>query len=103
MLEKPIGHDLASARDLDRIVRDVFNEKQVFRIEHYMGKEAVQNILVFRFVNSMVDRAWSGDAVGHVQITVAESAGIVRRAGCYENAGALRDIVQTICSRCSRS
>ena len=94
VLEKPIGHDLASARDLDRIVRAVFKEKQVFRIDHYMGKEAVQNILVFRFANSMVERAWSGDAVDHVQITVAESAGIGQRAGYYEHAGALRDMVQ---------
>ncbi len=94
VLEKPIGHDLASARDLDRIVRDVFDEKQVFRIDHYMGKEAVQNILVFRFANSMVERAWNGDTVDHVQITVAESAGIDRRAGYYEHAGALRDMVQ---------
>jgi glucose-6-phosphate 1-dehydrogenase len=94
VLEKPIGHDLASARDLDRIVREVFDEKQVFRIDHYMGKEAVQNILVFRFANAMVERAWSGDAVDHIQITVAESAGIDRRAGYYEHAGALRDMVQ---------
>jgi glucose-6-phosphate 1-dehydrogenase len=94
VLEKPIGHDLASARDLDQIVREVFDENQVFRIDHYMGKEAVQNILVFRFANSMVERAWSRDAVDHVQITVAESAGIGGRAGYYEHAGALRDMVQ---------
>ena len=94
MLEKPIGHDLASARELDRIVREVFDEPQVFRIDHYLGKEAVQNILVFRFANSMVERAWCGDAVDHVQITVAESAGIERRGRYYEEAGALRDMVQ---------
>jgi glucose-6-phosphate 1-dehydrogenase len=94
VLEKPIGHDLASARELDRTVREVFDEPQVFRIDHYLGKEAVQNILVFRFANSMVERAWSGEAVDHVQITVAESAGIERRGRYYEEAGGLRDMVQ---------
>jgi glucose-6-phosphate 1-dehydrogenase len=94
VLEKPIGHDLASARELDRIAREVFDEPHVFRIDHYLGKEAVQNILVFRFANSMVERAWCGEAVDHVQITVAESAGIERRGRYYEQAGALRDMVQ---------
>jgi glucose-6-phosphate 1-dehydrogenase len=94
VLEKPIGHDLASALELDRIVREVFDEPHVFRIDHYLGKEAVQNILVFRFANSMVERAWCGEAVDHVQITVAESAGIEGRARYYEEAGALRDMVQ---------
>src|SRR6266511_4411395 len=94
VLEKPIGHDLASALELDRIVREVFDEPQVFRIDHYLGKEAVQNILVFRFANSMVERAWCGEGVDHVQITVAESAGIERRGRYYEEAGALRDMVQ---------
>jgi glucose-6-phosphate 1-dehydrogenase len=94
VLEKPIGHDLTSARELSRIVREVFDEQRVFRIDHYVGKEAVQNILVFRFANSMVERAWSGEAVDHVQITVAESAGIERRGRYYEEAGALRDMVQ---------
>jgi glucose-6-phosphate 1-dehydrogenase len=94
VVEKPIGHDLASARELDRIARAVFDERQVFRIDHYLGKEAVQNILVFRFANSMVERAWSGDVVDHVQITVAESDGIERRGRYYEESGALRDMVQ---------
>jgi glucose-6-phosphate 1-dehydrogenase len=94
VLEKPIGHDLPSARDLSRVVREVFDEGQVFRIDHYVGKEAVQNILVFRFANSMVERAWCGEAVDHVQITVAESAGIDERGRYYEEAGALRDMVQ---------
>jgi glucose-6-phosphate 1-dehydrogenase len=94
VLEKPIGHDLASALELGRIVREVFDEPRVFRIDHYLGKEAVQNILVFRFANSMVERAWCGEAVDHVQITVAESAGIERRGRYYEEAGALRDMVQ---------
>jgi glucose-6-phosphate 1-dehydrogenase len=94
VVEKPIGHDLASARELDRIAHEVFDEPQVFRIDHYLGKEAVQNILVFRFANSMVERAWSRDVVDHVQITVAESAGIEQRGRYYEEAGALRDMVQ---------
>ena len=94
VLEKPIGHDLASARELAGIVREVFDESQILRIDHYLGKEAVQNILVFRFANSMVERAWCGEAVDHVQITVAESTGIDRRGRYYEEAGALLDMVQ---------
>jgi glucose-6-phosphate 1-dehydrogenase len=94
VLEKPIGHDLASARELSRIVGEVFDEPRVFRIDHYVGKEAVQNILVFRFANSMVERAWCGEGVDHVQITVADSGGIERRGRYYERAGALRDMVQ---------
>ena len=94
VLEKPIGHDGESACELGRVVREVFEESQVFRIDHYLGKEAVQNILVFRFANSMVERAWCGEAVDHVQITVAESDGVGRRGRYYEEAGALRDMVQ---------
>jgi glucose-6-phosphate 1-dehydrogenase len=94
VLEKPIGHDLASALDLSRVVHGVFDEHQVFRIDHYVGKEAVQNILVFRFANSMVERAWCREAVDHVEITVAESAGVEERGRYYEEAGALRDMVQ---------
>ena len=94
VLEKPIGHDLASARDLAQVVGGVFDESRVFRIDRYVGKEAVQNILVFRFANSMVERAWSGEAVDHVQITVAEAGGIAGRGRYYEEAGALRDMVQ---------
>jgi glucose-6-phosphate 1-dehydrogenase len=94
VLEKPIGHDLSSARELAGAVREVFEESQVFRIDHYLGKEAVQNILVFRFANAMVERGWCGEAVDHVQITVAEAGGIGRRGRYYEEAGALRDMVQ---------
>jgi glucose-6-phosphate 1-dehydrogenase len=94
VLEKPIGHDLGTARELARVVGEVFDESRVFRIDHYVGKEAVQNILVFRFANSMVERAWCGEAVDHVQITVAESDGIAGRGRYYEEAGALRDMVQ---------
>ena len=94
VVEKPIGHDLTSARDLDRTAREVFDESHVFRIDHYIGKEAVQNILVFRFANSIVERAWSRDVVDHIQITVAESAGVEQRGRYYVEAGALRDMVQ---------
>jgi glucose-6-phosphate 1-dehydrogenase len=94
VLEKPIGHDPASALRLGRTVAEVFDEPQVLRIDHYLGKEAVQNILAFRFANSMVERGWCGEAVEHVQITVAESVGIGRRGRYYEEAGALRDMVQ---------
>jgi glucose-6-phosphate 1-dehydrogenase len=94
VLEKPIGRDLASARELSRNVGRVFDEPQVFRIDHYVGKEAVQNILVLRFANAMVEQAWRGEVVDHVQITVAESAGIEQRGRYYEEAGALRDMVQ---------
>jgi glucose-6-phosphate 1-dehydrogenase len=94
VLEKPIGHDLTSARELARVVGGVFDESRVFRIDHYVGKEAVQNILVFRFANSMVERAWCGETVDHVQITVAEADGIAGRGRYYEEAGALRDMVQ---------
>lgn len=94
VLEKPIGHDLESALRLGGTVDEVFDEPQVLRIDHYLGKEAVQNILAFRFANSMVERGWCGEAVEHVQITVAESAGIGQRGRYYEEAGALRDMVQ---------
>jgi glucose-6-phosphate 1-dehydrogenase len=94
VLEKPIGHDLSSALRLGQTVHKVFDESQVLRIDHYLGREAVQNILAFRFANSMVERTWSRETVDHVQITVAESVGIERRGRYYEEAGALRDMVQ---------
>jgi glucose-6-phosphate 1-dehydrogenase len=94
VLEKPIGHDLPSALRLGHTVHEVFDEPQVLRIDHYLGREAVQNILAFRFANSMVERAWSRETVDHVQITVAESVGVERRGRYYEEAGALRDMVQ---------
>jgi glucose-6-phosphate 1-dehydrogenase len=94
IIEKPFGRDLESSRDLNRIVHDSFDESQVFRIDHYLGKETVQNILVFRFGNSVFERVWNRDAVEHVQITVAESIGVEGRGAFYEETGALRDIVQ---------
>jgi len=94
VVEKPFGHNLASARELNHDIHKVFHESQVFRIDHYLGKETVQNILVFRFGNSVFERVWNRDAVDHVQLTVAESIGIENRGAYFEEAGILRDIVQ---------
>lgn len=94
VIEKPFGRDLASARQLNRDVHVTFDESQVFRIDHYLGKETVQNLLVFRFANSMFERVWHRDAVDHVQLTVAESVGVEGRGAYYEEAGAVRDMVQ---------
>lgn len=95
VLEKPIGHDLASARSLDRAVRRTFSEPQIFRIDHYLGKDTLQNILVFRFANPLIERIWSGEAIEHMQVTVAETLGVEHRGGYYETAGAMRDMVQS--------
>ena len=94
IIEKPFGHDLDSARKLNDIVHKVFDESQVYRIDHYLGKETVQNILVFRFANGIFEPIWNRRYVQHVQITVAESVGVEGRANYYEQAGALRDMVQ---------
>lgn len=94
VVEKPFGRDLASARELDQIIHQSFAEPQVFRIDHYLGKETIQNILVFRFGNSAFERVWNRDAIQHVQITVAESVGVEGRGAFYDEAGALRDIIQ---------
>ncbi len=94
VLEKPIGHDLASARALNRVVAESFAESQVYRIDHYLGKETVQNILVFRFANGIFEPIWNRAHVDHVQITAAETIGVEGRGGYYEEAGALRDMVQ---------
>ena len=94
VVEKPFGHDLDSARELNRTIHKVFHESQVFRIDHYLGKETVQNILVFRFGNSAFERIWNRDAVDHVQMTVAESIGVEGRGAYFEEAGIVRDIVQ---------
>ncbi len=94
IVEKPFGRDLASARELSAMLHDVFSESQIFRIDHYLGKETVQNILVFRFGNSIFERVWNRDAIDHIQITVAESIGIEGRGSFYEEVGALRDIIQ---------
>jgi len=94
IIEKPFGHDLASARALNDEVNKVFDEDQIFRIDHYLGKETVQNILVFRFANGIFENAWNRNYIDHVEITAAESIGIEGRGPFYETAGALRDVVQ---------
>ena len=94
VIEKPFGHDLESAMALGLTLHAYFDESQIFRIDHYMGKETVQNILVFRFGNSLFERAWNRDAIDHMQITIAESIGVEGRGDFYEETGALRDIVQ---------
>ncbi len=94
IVEKPFGHDLDSALELNGQLHQVFKETQIFRIDHYLGKETVQNILVFRFANGIFEPLWNRQYIDHVQITVAESLGIEGRGTYYDNAGALRDIVQ---------
>jgi len=94
IIEKPFGHDLASAQKLNREVGKVFRESQVYRIDHYLGKETVRNLLVFRFGNGIFEPLWNRRYVDHVQITVAESIGIEDRGAFYEETGALRDVVQ---------
>ena len=94
IVEKPFGHDLDSARALNKSIHEVFDEHQIFRIDHYLGKETVQNILVFRLANSMFEPLWNRRYVDHVQITAAETVGVEHRAGYYDTSGALRDMVQ---------
>jgi glucose-6-phosphate 1-dehydrogenase len=95
IMEKPFGTDLVSARALNATVHAVFDEEQVFRIDHFLGKETVQNILALRFANGMFEPVWNRDHVDHVQIDVPEEIGIGERAGFYEETGALRDMVVT--------
>jgi glucose-6-phosphate 1-dehydrogenase len=94
VIEKPFGYDLASARELNAAVLDVFDEQQVFRIDHYLGKETVQNLMALRFANALFEPVWNRNFIDYVQITAAEDIGIGSRAGYYEGAGALRDLVQ---------
>jgi len=94
VIEKPFGHDLASARELNEIVNSVFGSDSVFRIDHYLGKETVQNILALRFANTMYEPIWNRGYVDHVQITMAEDIGIGGRAGYYDGIGAARDVIQ---------
>ncbi|HEV3059973.1 MAG TPA: glucose-6-phosphate dehydrogenase [Vicinamibacterales bacterium] len=94
IVEKPIGHDLDSARAINNAIAAVFDERQIYRIDHYLGKETVQNILVLRFANSIFEPLFNQRYVDHVQITVAEDEGVGTRGGYYEQAGALRDMVQ---------
>ncbi|HXG04825.1 MAG TPA: glucose-6-phosphate dehydrogenase [Candidatus Binatia bacterium] len=94
IVEKPFGHDLASARALNQRLARVFGEEQVYRIDHYLGKETVQNLLVLRFANGIFEPLWTRNHIANVQITVAETAGVETRGVYYEEAGALRDMVQ---------
>ncbi len=94
VVEKPFGHDAESARALDRVLLDTADESQVYRIDHYLGKETVQNLLAFRFANALFEPVWDARYVDHVQITVSETVGVEHRGGYYEKAGAMRDMVQ---------
>lgn len=94
VIEKPFGHDLESARQLNAEVAKVFNEEQVYRIDHYLGKETVQNLMVFRFANGIFEPIWNRRYVDHVQVTNAESIGVEGRGGYYDSAGVLRDMIQ---------
>jgi glucose-6-phosphate 1-dehydrogenase len=94
VVEKPIGRDLASARQLNDTIGAVFDEAQVFRIDHYLGKETVQNLMALRFANALYEPLWNSAHIDHIQITVAEAVGLEGRAGYYDKAGALRDMVQ---------
>jgi len=94
VIEKPFGHDLASARELNRLVTSVFNEDQIYRIDHYLGKETVQNLLVFRFANGVFEPVWNRRYIDNVQIAVAEELGLEGRGGYYEEAGLVRDMLQ---------
>jgi glucose-6-phosphate 1-dehydrogenase len=94
VVEKPIGRDLASATELNTTIGKVFREEQIYRIDHYLGKETVQNLMALRFANALYEPLWNSAHIDHVQITVAESVGLESRAGYYDTAGALRDMVQ---------
>jgi glucose-6-phosphate 1-dehydrogenase len=95
VIEKPFGMDLESAKALNNELQSVFNEKQIYRIDHYLGKESVQNLLVYRFANSIMEPLWNRNYIDHIQISVAETLGIEYRAKYYEHSGALRDMIQS--------
>ncbi|MBN1796084.1 MAG: glucose-6-phosphate dehydrogenase [Sedimentisphaerales bacterium] len=94
IIEKPFGHDLDSARQLNSVIASCFDESQIYRIDHYLGKETVQNILIFRFANTIFEPVWNRNFIDNVQITIAESLGVGHRADYYDKSGALRDIFQ---------
>jgi glucose-6-phosphate 1-dehydrogenase len=93
-LEKPFGRDLGSARNLSDTIEGALDEEQIFRIDHYLGKDTVQNILAFRFANSIIEPIWTRQYIDHVQITAAETLGVEHRGSYYEEAGCLRDMFQ---------
>ena len=94
IIEKPFGHDLQSAQDLNKVLLDFFDESQIYRIDHYLGKETVQNLMVTRFANGIYEPLWNRNYIQHVEVTAAESIGVEGRGGYYDEAGALRDMVQ---------
>ncbi len=101
VIEKPFGTRLAEALDLNRQVLSVLDESQVYRIDHYLGKETVQNVLAFRFANGMFEPIWNRNFIDYVQITAAEDIGIGRRAGYYDSSGRSATSSRTTCSSCS--
>jgi glucose-6-phosphate 1-dehydrogenase len=94
VIEKPLGHDLNSSRKISNVIGQSFKESQIFRIDHYLGKETVQNLMVLRFANHLFEKSWNGDNIDNIQITVSESLGVENRAGYYDKTGALLDMVQ---------
>jgi glucose-6-phosphate 1-dehydrogenase len=94
VIEKPFGHDLETAKQLNKLLAGIFNEKQIYRIDHYLGKETVQNIMAFRFANSILEPIWNRNYIEHVQISVTEQLGVQDRGPYYEGSGALRDMIQ---------
>jgi glucose-6-phosphate 1-dehydrogenase len=94
IIEKPFGHDLQTAKELNRLLAEIFEEKQIYRIDHYLGKETVQNIMAFRFANAIMEPLWNRNHIEHVQISVSEQLGVEERGGYYNGSGALRDMIQ---------
>ncbi len=93
-MEKPFGHDLKSAVEMNRMLCEYFDEDQIYRIDHYLGKETVQNILALRFANALFEPLWNRNYIDHVQITASETVGVEGRGGYYETSGAMRDMIQ---------
>jgi len=94
VIEKPFGHDLETAKELNQLLAGIFDERQIYRIDHYLGKETVQNIMAFRFANSLFEPIWNRNYIEHVQISVTEQLGVEERGDYYDGAGALRDMIQ---------